>query len=411
MTSTESPENKFKLGYHPSLDGVRGVAVIAVLLLHAYVPVTLPVVGNYLELVGIGGFLGVDIFFVLSGFLITALLFQEWEANGKIDFKKFYARRALRLLPALYLYLLVSIGYTVAFRPSSESAGALRDVAVITFYLSNWIPINIYTLRHVWSLAVEEQFYLFWPFMLVGIMLLATRFKIERRWILYFLLGVVGLIAIHRGFMFAELGYTTRVYQGLDTRADSLLLGSCAALFLSWNLLPQKQWFLKFLKIASIAAAALLFYWIMTVRITDGFFYYGGFTLAAVCVDAIILALLISPPKIMRRFFEWSVLVWIGRLSYGIYLWHKLVYVILDKSLLPLAVRSETLRTMVLPLTIKIGVSLVVASISFYFFEKPFLRLKKRFVAAPTVKTAFQNSEKTAQDNQPILQPAALPDF
>ena len=407
MTLSESSQNKFKLGYHPSLDGVRGVAVLAVLLLHAYVPVTVPILGNYLELLGIGGFLGVDIFFVLSGFLITALLFQEREANGKIDFKKFYARRALRLLPALYLYLLASISYTVAFRPSKESAGALRDVAVITFYLSNWIPINIYTLRHVWSLAVEEQFYLFWPFILVGLMHLAAGFKIQRHWILGFLLGVVGLIAIHRGLMFADIGYTTRVYQGLDTRADALLLGSCAALFLSWDLLPRREWFLKSLKIAAIVAVAVLFYWIMTRSITDGFFYYGGFTLAAFGVDLIILALLVSPPKLLARFFEWSVLVWIGRLSYGIYLWHKLVYVILDQSLLPLAVRSETLRTMVLPLTIKIGVSLIVASASFYFFEKPFLRLKKRFAAsAPPVKTADQNSEETARQNQPNLEPA-----
>src|SRR5215204_412439 len=191
----KTAKEKFKLGYRPSLDGLRGVAVLAVITLHAYIPFTLP---NNIKILGNGGFLGVDIFFVLSGFLITALLLQERESNGRIGLKNFYARRALRLLPALFVFVAVCVLHSIFFRTPEESSGALGDIAVITFYLSNWIPTNLYSLRHTWSLAVEEQFYLIYPVLLIGMIWLIERLKLGRKWIIYFLLFLVLVITVYR---------------------------------------------------------------------------------------------------------------------------------------------------------------------------------------------------------------------
>jgi peptidoglycan/LPS O-acetylase OafA/YrhL len=392
--------SKFKFGYHRSLDGLRGVAVMAVLTLHAYIPLT---VAKDVKILGVGGFLGVDIFFVLSGFLITSLLIQEWEVNDRIDFKKFYARRALRLLPALYVFVAACVLYSILFQAKEESDGALSDVFAITFYLSNWIPINLYSLRHTWSLAVEEQFYLLYPILLGGILLVVKRLKIARQRIILFLLLLIAVIGIYRAVLFAHSGFSMRIYIGSDTRADSLLFGCLVGMIISANLIPQKLWFERLLKIAASGAAAALFYMFLTTKYDSSFFYYGGFTFVAFLVGLIIISLQVSPPKILKLFLEWSVLIWIGRLSYGIYLWHKLVYMIMDSALPLISIQSETMRRIILPLTIKIVCSLIVAAVSYYFVEKPFLRLKQRFTATSPVD---RNLEEVISEKIEFLNPS-----
>ncbi len=394
---------KFNFGYHRSLDGLRGVAVMAVLMLHAYIPYT---VAKDVKIIGIGGFLGVDIFFVLSGFLITSLLVQEWEANDRIDFIKFYARRALRLLPALFVFVSVCVLHSILFRATEESGGALSDVFAITFYLSNWIPINLYSLRHTWSLAVEEQFYLLYPILLLAMLLVVKRLKMERHRIIFFLLLLIAAIAAYRAVLFAYSGFSMRIYMGSDTRADSLLFGCLVGMIISSNLLPQKLWFERLLKIAAIGAAAVLLYMFLMTRYDSGFLYYGGFTFVAFLVGLIIVSLQISPPKILKLFLEWSVLVWIGRLSYGIYLWHKLVYIIMDSILPLIPITSETMRRIILPLTIKVVCSLVVAAFSYYCLEKPFLRLKKHFTApSPVGQSLGEDAFENFNGLNPALQP------
>jgi peptidoglycan/LPS O-acetylase OafA/YrhL len=407
LIADTAQKKDFRLGYRPSLDGLRGIAVLSVLTLHAYVPNPLTIIGAKERFFGIGGFLGVDIFFVLSGFLITALLLQEWERNGKISFSKFYARRALRLLPALFVFLLVCVTYTVGFRARQESVGALRDIVIIVFYVSNWVPINIYPLRHLWSLAVEEQFYLLWPILLVALMLLVNKLKLRRSWIVIFLLGLIAVVAINRALMFAQFGYTVRVYQGLDTRADSLLVGCLIAFLASWTILPKKLWFLRLVKAMATAVTVLLLYMGLRAKITDGYLYNGGFTVVALSVGLIITSLLVSPIKLFTLILEWSVLVWIGRLSYGIYVWHKLAYVILDPMMPLLPRRSETMHDIVLPLAIKIGVSLLIASISFYLIEQPLLRLKRRFAVLPANDVASgQSKHQGPMASEPAAQQA-----
>jgi len=184
--------------------------------------------------------------------------------------------------------------------------------------------------------------------------------------------------------MFAQFGYTVRVYQGLDTRADSLLIGCLTAFLVSWNIFPQRLWFTRLTNAMAVAATGLLLYMGLMTKITDGYLYYGGFTTVAFSVGVIIISLLVSPVKPFTIILEWPVLVWIGRLSYGIYLWHKLVYFILDRVPPFLPRGSETMHDTVLPLAIKIAASLLVASISFYLIEQPLLRLKRRFAVVPS---------------------------
>src|SRR5579885_2477102 len=148
------PPGGFHLGYRPWLDGLRGLAILAVFVYH-------------LQLIT-GGFLGVDVFFVLSGFLITSLLLEEWQRRGTISFPRFYMRRALRLLPAFFAFLLACFVYIVIFRPD-EVAAFRKEALVAACYVSNWPTLHqvpMPTLGHAWSLSLEEQFYFLWPLLL-----------------------------------------------------------------------------------------------------------------------------------------------------------------------------------------------------------------------------------------------------
>ena len=208
-----------RFGYRPALDGLRGLAVLAVISFHAWhglVP---------------GGWLGVDVFFVLSGFLITWLLVQERLRTGGLALTRFYARRALRLLPALAVALPMAVLVAWMFDPARLGA-TLSEALSSLFYVSNWTAaaradngLTTGLLTPTWSLSIEEQFYLVWPFLLAALLWAGGR-----RAALYATLVVAGAIAIHRTTV-TTLGH---VSLGTDTRADALLIGS--ALALAWSL-------------------------------------------------------------------------------------------------------------------------------------------------------------------------------
>src|ERR687893_4241 len=224
-----------RLPYMPGLDGLRALAVIAVLLYHAglsWIP---------------GGFLGVEVFFVISGYLITAMLLAEWRVRGRVDLKAFWLRRARRLLPALYLLLLVTLAYPVVFLPG-EVAGLRNDALAAFGYVTNWYLVfgqesyfeavgRPSLLKHLWSLAVEEQFYLLWPPVLaVGLSVGAKRWR-QRRVLIVALAGAV-TSALLMVILYRPEADPSRIYFGTDTRATGLLLG--AALAFWWTPWPVR---------------------------------------------------------------------------------------------------------------------------------------------------------------------------
>src|SRR3712207_4059108 len=217
------------LSYLPGLDGLRALAVMAVLLYHAD-PRWMP-----------GGYLGVEVFFVISGYLITALLLSEWQQHSHIDLKNFWLRRARRLLPALYLLLLVTLAFAVVALP--DEVARLRVDALAAFgYVTNWYLVlgqHSYfetvgrpsLLQHLWSLAVEEQFYVLWPLLLsVTLWGVASRRRWSRRRLALSiaLVGAVGS-ALVMAILYQPGVDPSRVYYGTDTRVAGLLFGAALA--------------------------------------------------------------------------------------------------------------------------------------------------------------------------------------
>ena len=201
------------LQYNPALDGLRAVAVVLVMADHCNVPVFDQ------------GYFGVDLFFVLSGFLITRLLVNEIDATGRIDLWKFYLRRLLRLAPALLLLLAAYLVIAPSLWPQVDFMSHLRDAALAGFYLSDYSQAfwhNPKVLIHTWSLSVEEHFYLIWPF---AILLLA---RIEPRWRLVGLLVIYLLASAWRIFEYEIVGWDATYYR-FDTRVGGLVCGALLA--------------------------------------------------------------------------------------------------------------------------------------------------------------------------------------
>jgi peptidoglycan/LPS O-acetylase OafA/YrhL len=350
-----------KFGYRPELDGLRGISILLVYIHHLYYPL-MP-----------GGFFGVDVFFVLSGFLITSLLVQEQERKGSISLKDFYIRRALRLMPALLTFILVIGGFALIFLDTIRRAATFHGILMALSYASNWFIASGYftpnnPLGITWSLAIEEQFYLTWPLSLS----LALRYKLGRRWFFYILALAIVIIPMHRKVLAVYGANVMRLYYASDTRADTLLIGCLMGLLVSWQLLPHNKGFE--ISIKSLAALAVVFlgYMVSTASPVDRMLYlYGGYTLVALSIGLILIVLVVWPPKVVLSVLRFKPLVWIGRISYGLYLWHWPVRLfVYSRYGLPASVGE---------LLIAVGLSLSMATLSYYFVEKSFLRWKKSF--------------------------------
>ena len=338
----------------PELDGLRGIAIIAVLVHHQLTPLSLS-----------GGFLGVDLFFVLSGFLITGLLTSEFDQSKTISLRKFYMRRLLRLGPALFVYLLACLGvtyYTKLFDLTTE----LKLVGLAIAYSTNWRlalgwDLSLDPTAIIWSLSIEEQFYVVWPVVLFACLSL----RIRKRFIAIGLSAVVVAIAAHR-YQLLEAGSTlTRLYYGTDTRADALLIG-CLAALLPANILQsgKQRWF----AVAGVFSALFLFYLFVVAEFTDQHLYRGGFTIIAVLAAIVVLVAANSPPWILRALLQLRFIRWFGEISYGLYLWHWLV--VRTTSFYYLGYWEPWAR---------LGLAVGIAAASFYLMEKPINGLKKHF--------------------------------
>jgi len=351
-------------GTVPALNGVRGVAVVLVFLFHAGVP-------------GFSGaFIGVDIFFVLSGFLITVLLLQEHQRNGFISLKKFYLRRALRLLPALLLLLAVYLGYCFSVFPDAATRlYHLQDAAMALFYAANWTRAfgldRPYHLGHCWSLSIEEQFYALWPLLLLFLLRLSWR----RRAALIAL-----LLAASWGWrvwLLAQGASWARVYNGFDTRADMLLAGCLLAVL--WNAGALQGWGRGRFYPAALSALSLAALGVIAVasRWQTASLYQWQYAVVTLATALLTLDLLARPQGAIARTFSLPPLVGLGTISYALYLWHYPLLHYLGRQ--GFAGSSLVWAAALLTLTFSF--------FSWVTLEKPAQRLKGRFAAAPSRST------------------------
>ncbi|WP_338753206.1 acyltransferase family protein [Bacillus sp. FJAT-52991] len=344
--------------YIAGLDGLRALAVLVVILYHLGVP-------------GMsGGLLGVTVFFVLSGYLITDLLLNEWDRTQRIDFKQFWIRRARRLLPAMLTMLVVVVAYVTLF--DQTFLVRLRgDVLAALLYVSNWWfvfqDISYFDsfqpslLTHFWSLAVEEQFYLIWPV----VIFFGLKYVPKRHTLLSWTMVGAVLSALLMAFMYEPGTDPSRVYYGTDTRAFSLLIGAALAMVWPSRKLSQKVegTLRNFLDI--IGSIGLLVFFIMVCFSTqyDTFLYRGGMVLVSIAA-AIVIAVIAHPSSRLGKAFSWKPLRWIGTRSYGMYLWHFPVIVLTSSAV-------DTGEINLLKAIFQFVLIVVLSGLSYQLIEQP----------------------------------------
>jgi peptidoglycan/LPS O-acetylase OafA/YrhL len=345
----------FRLGYRPALDGLRGVAILAVLAVH-----TSHIFGWSLLK---GANAGVDIFFVLSGFLITTLLIEEWEQTGAVSLKSFYWRRALRLIPALLVLLTVLYFLSDLFLSPVEANDTRRGIPVAFVYASDlalaFFQLHLGALQHTWSLAIEEHFYLIWPVVLLA----ALKLGIGKKRLVLITLLVVIASGLQRASLHQFGAPPVRTYYGIDTRADALLIGCVTGLCVSWGLIHARA-----LRPLLVPALMFIGFCMVATGFGSSFMTLGGFTLLAIATAVVIVNVVLAPPGYLTSFLEFGPLVWIGRISYGLYLWHYPIF----KATSFLKMRWPVQLAVALALTV------MVTSLSYYLIERPALSLKRR---------------------------------
>jgi peptidoglycan/LPS O-acetylase OafA/YrhL len=349
-----------RLGRVPAFDGIRGVAVLLVVWSHMGLIRVFP---HSWKLTG--GFLGVDAFFVLSGFLITALMLREQIDRIRVHFLAFYRRRALRLLPVIVAFGIAHYVFSRDLRlPLSTEHSSLLAMA---FYYMNWKavwapPISA-AIGQLWSLAVEEQFYLVWP---IVIALLSVRAR--TRTVLLVLVPAILVVAARRAILFDHGVATSRLLIGTDTRADTLLIGALLAHLWVRAELPKRG-----VRTAAWVSAAFLLFCVLRCTPNTPFLYAGGFTLIAAAVAVILLAILETDWAGARALAARPIRA-VGRVSYGLYVWHPLVF---------FWVWWETRHWARLPrLAVVVGATIAVTYGSWKLIEQPFLRWKDRLERA-----------------------------
>jgi peptidoglycan/LPS O-acetylase OafA/YrhL len=423
-----APGDRPTLNHVRGLDGIRALSVLAIIAFHSGLS-SVP-----------GGFYGVDAFFVLSGFLITSLLVGEWGETGTIRLRRFWARRARRLLPALFLLIAVIGIVLVAVPPVLATPHVLGDALSTVFYVSNWYSIHAGAgyfslsdqpspLLHTWSLAIEEQFYLIWPLVVLGLLTVGTKARIRRptrpagrvarslarrrtrrrvvtvlgggrlvltrpcrawgdpafvrRRRLHVLFVVACLGSLASALLMAFLapnGYTNRAYYGTDTRAQALLVGAAIAIGLTlWQQGSRRPWFTRTASVLGLAGAVGMAVLCATTSETSTFAFSGGFMVVSLAAGAVVLGCAVAPRSPVVRLLELPPLPQCGRISYGVYLWYWPVLLVMSASRVHLGVYPLFLA--------RVGVTVAIAALSYELVELPVrrgaLRHWRSWLAAP----------------------------
>lgn len=349
-----------KSRYITGFDGVRTLAVIGVILYHLF-PYGMT-----------GGFLGVPIFFVVSGYLITDLLIQEYDQNDRLDIKSFYVRRMKRLYPALITMVMTTAAFITLF--ARDSLGKLRDVIVTNvFYVYNWFQVanhesyfdrfgNQSPFTHLWSLSIEGQFYLIWPI----VILLLLRFIRSKQTKFDILLIAAFVSALLMIILFKPGQDPSRVYYGTDTRMFSILLGAALAFLwpstkLKENLQSGPRLFLDGVGLGSLLLIVLMFF---KMNGESELVYLGGMFFFSL-LSVILVGTIAHPGADMNRLLTNPVFTWVGKRSYGIYLYQYPIMIFYEQKIANVA-NHPWLHAM-----IEIALILVISDISYRFLELP----------------------------------------
>lgn len=412
----EAPEKEPKASlprYRPALDGLRAIAVFSVVFYHL----------GYRWMRG--GFLGVDIFFVLSGYLITSILVSELYGRG-IGLRSFWARRARRLLPAVLLVCIVVAIAVHSLEPTSDWRLRQSDLVWTIFYGVNWHFIasdqdyfaqylGASPLRHAWSLAIEEQFYVVWPLALIALAWFVRRSS----WVLALVVGAAAVISAVVMALLFDPGAPSRAYFGTDARAHELLVGALLGIGMITrpSLIKDRGKAVGFVAVTGLVAIGVA---LVAVPDSWSWYYRGGSLLLALIVAALLWAIESRPFSIVGRALSLAPMRWLGQISYGIYLWHWPVIVfsgiglatLLASPVAPLVRSSIGLNLVRMLLTVAL------ATVSFYVVEQPIrrgriprLKLTNRWVLglAPIAMIATAAGSILLTTVPPVIEKANAP--
>jgi peptidoglycan/LPS O-acetylase OafA/YrhL len=348
-----------RLSYLPALDGLRAAAVVAVLLYHGGV--------SWMR----GGYLAVDAFFVLSGFLITSLLLAEWRADHTIRLTAFWARRARRLLPALFLVVVGVAAYAAWLAPVDQLDRLRADALATLGYSANWHFIFSgrgyfeqfaapSPLRHTWSLAIEEQFYLLWPIVVLAWLRLRRG---STRGLLAACVVLGAASAVAMAVLVGPRGDVSRVYYGTDTRAQALLVGAALGVLVHRRGVARSHGTRRVVGSAALVGTVFTAWLWTSTDDTARWMYRGGYAVAAIAVVLVIASVARPDVGPLGRALSFAPIRWIGRISYGLYLWHWPVFVV--------CVRERMGITGTPLLLVRLAITFALATASFYVVEQP----------------------------------------